>query len=133
MLRQDITTLPSDRATRPPTSSVNLISDTVFEIDPTTRRWVQPPTDKVSVPAAFTCIADVHDDHDCAVLLAHSERITAPGLPEQGPNLVSGVVTMDEAMLTTKLTLHSEVSSMRRLHCRFLLETGSRALLSTVL
>ena len=40
---------------------------------------------------------------DCAtkILLAHTKRVDAPPLPEQGPDLISYTVTMDDATFIT--------------------------------
>ena len=65
------------------------------------------------------------DDHASAVLLAQEQRIDAPLVPEQGPDLIGGVVTMDDATFTTLLSLHSGVSATSRFNCRALLDTGS--------
>ena len=57
--------------------------------------------------------------------MAQEPRIDAPLIPEQGPDLISGVVTMDYAPFTTLLSLHSGVSTTSRFNCRALLDTGS--------
>ena len=57
--------------------------------------------------------------------MAQAPRIDAPLLPEQGPDLMSGVVTMDDATYTTLLSLHSGVSTTSRFNWRALLDTGS--------
>ena len=49
--------------------------------------------------SAFT--DSVPDDHAPEVLVAYAQRVTAPLLPEQGPDLVSSVVPMDDATFTT--------------------------------
>ena len=59
------------------------------------------------------------------VLLAHTKRANAPLLPEQGPDLISGAVTMDDATLTTFLSLARRTSTKSRFNCRALLNTGS--------
>ena len=57
--------------------------------------------------------------------MAQGPRVDAPLIPEQGPDLISGVVTMDDTMFTTLLSLHSGVFTTSRLNCRALLDTGS--------
>ena len=69
----------------------------------------------------------VPDDHAPEVLLAQGSRIDASLIPEQGPDLISGVVTMDDATFTTLLSLHSGVSTTSRFNCRALLDTGSQS------
>ena len=73
--------------------------------------------------SAFTY--SVPDDHAPEVLLAQGPRVDAPLIPEQGPDLISGVVTMDDTMFTTLLSLHSGVFTTSRFNCRALLDTGS--------
>lgn len=60
------------------------------------------------------------DDHAPEVLLAQEQRADAPLLPEQGPDLIGGIVTMDDATFTILLTLHSGVSVTSRFDCRAL-------------
>ena len=52
----------------------------------------------------------VSDDHAPEVPLTYAPHLTAPPLPEQGPDLVKGVVTMDDAIFTTLLSLLSGAS-----------------------
>ena len=73
----------------------------------------------------FAFTASVPDDHASEVLLAQEQRIDAPLIPEQGPDLIGGVVTMDDATFTTLSSLHSGVSAKSRFNCRALLDTGS--------
>ena len=73
--------------------------DTVFEVDPITHvRLNRSPSNTGTHLAQLSAFTDsVPDDHAPEVLLAYAQRPTAPLLPEQGPDLVSGVVTMDDA------------------------------------
>ena len=73
--------------------------------------------------SAFTY--SVPDDHAPEVLLAQEPRIDAPPIPEQGPALISGVVTIDDATFTILLSLHCGVSTTSRFTCRALLDTRS--------
>ena len=126
ILRRNSTTLPSH-----PTPGTSVprddTGDTVFEVDPIThlrldtdRPWAGSQTTALS---AYTF--PVPDDHTPEVLLAHGPRINAPLIPEQGPELISGVVAMDDATFTTLLSLHSGVSTTSRFNCRALQDTGS--------
>ena len=54
-----------------------------------------------------------------------SPRGDQPLMSEQGPGLISGVVIMDDATLTTLLSLTSGASATSRFRCRALLDTGS--------
>ena len=62
------------------------------------------------------------DDYAPEVLVAY---INTPLLPDQGPDLISGVVTMDDAMFTTLLSLASGFPAISRFICRALLGTRS--------
>ena len=46
-------------------------------------------------------------------------------LPEQGPCLVGGTVTLDDVSLTTKIAIHSGGDAMAPYSCVALLDTGS--------
>ena len=87
----------------------NNTDDTVFEVDPITRvrldkSSLNAPT-HVAHLSAFT--GSVPDDHGPEVLLAYVPRVISPLMSEQGPDLVSGVVMMDDALFTTLLSLSS--------------------------
>ena len=103
------------------------LDDTGDTVDPVThlRLDTDPllPTPKRPRVSAFT--DSVLHDHTPEVLLAQEQRIDAPLIPEQGPDVIGGVVTMDDATFTTLLSLYSGVSTTSRFNCRALLETGS--------
>ena len=101
--------------------------DTVFEVDPVThlRLDTDPPCANTQITALSAFTYSVPDDHAPEVPLAQEPRIDAPLIPEQGPHLISGVVTMDKATFTTFLSLHSGVSTTSRFNCRALLDTAS--------
>ena len=63
------------------------------------------------------------DEHAPKVLLAFAPCVTAPLMPEQGPDLVSGVVNMDDTTFTTLLSLSSGASAISRFNCCALLDT----------
>ena len=101
--------------------------DTIFGVDPIThvrldRSLINTATHLAQL-SAFT--DSVPDDHAREVLLAYAQRVTAPPIPEQRPDLVSGVVTMDDATFTTLLSLSSGASATSRFNCRALYNTGS--------
>ena len=89
--------------------------DTVFEVDTITHLRLDttplPANAQTAALSAFT--ESVPDYHAPEVLLAQEQRADAPLMPEQGPDLIGGIVTMDDATFTTLLTLHSGGS---RLH-----------------
>ena len=53
--------------------------------------------------------------------MAQEQRVDAPLIPEQSPDLIGGVVTT----FTTLLSLHSGVFTTSQFNCRALLDTGS--------
>ena len=126
LLRHESTAPPDDPAPETPVPRDDT-GDTVFEVDPITHLRLDPtppPANaQTAVLSAFT--ESVPDDHAPEVLLAQDHRTDAPPLPEQGPDLLGGIVTMDDATFTTLLTLHSGVSTTSRFDCRALLDTGS--------
>ena len=100
---------------------------TVFEVDPVTylRLDTGPPSANTQTATLSAFTDSVPHDHAPEVLLAQEQRIDAPLIPEQGPDLIGGVVTMDDATFTALLLLHSGVSTTSRFNCRALLDTGS--------
>ena len=101
--------------------------DTVFKVDPVTRLRLDTDPASANTPTAtLSVFADsVPDDHAQEVLLAQEQRIDAPLIPEQGPDLIGGGVAMDDATFITLLSLHNRVSTASRFNCRALLDTGS--------
>ena len=86
---------------------------TVFEIDPKTHSRLHT-TGNTTTPADLisTLTNSAPDDYSGQVLTIH---IPSTALPEQGPNLHDGIVTMDDATYTTTLCLHSGPSATSRL------------------
>ena len=125
ILRRDIPVPPPNPTPETPVHCA--AGDTVFEVDPVTHLRLEtnplPANTQSAMLFAFT--VSVPDDHAPEVLLAQEQRIDAPLIPEQGPDLIGGVVTMDDATFTTLLSLHSGVSATSRFNCRALLDTGS--------
>ena len=126
IFRLDITAPLSNPATKTPVPRDDT-RDTVFEVDPVThlRLDTDPPSANTQMVALSAFTYSVPDDHAPEVLLAQEPRMDAPLIPKQGPDLISGVVTMDDAKFTTLLSLHSGVSTTPRFNCRALLDTGS--------
>ena len=126
ILRRNSTTLPSH-----PTPGTQVprddTGDTVFEIDPVIH--LNLDTDRPCAGPQMIALSvytyPVPDDHTPEVRLAHGPCIDGPITPEQRPEFISGVVTMDDATFTTLLSLHSGVSTTSRFNCRALLDTGS--------
>ena len=126
ILRQDTTTSLCKPAPETPVPRDD-IGDTVFEVDPVTHLRLDTDTPsantQTATPSAFT--DSMPDDHAPEVLLAQDQRIDAPLIPEQGPDLIGGLVTMYEATFTTLLSFNSGVSTTSRFNYRALLDTGS--------
>ena len=109
------------------TDSTNHPDDTVFEVDPITRiRLNMAP---VTIPPHNTILSalmdSVPEDHAPEVLLTNTTRTDKPFVSEQGPDLISGVVTMDGATFTTLPSLTSGAWPTSQFSCRALLDTGS--------
>ena len=126
LLRRDSTSPPDDPAPETPFPR-DATGDTVFEVDPILHLRLDttplPANAQTAALSAFT--ESVPDDHAPEALLAQEQRADAPLLPEQGPDLIGGIVTMDDATFTTLVTLDSGVSATSRFDCRALLNTGS--------
>ena len=65
------------------------------------------------------------DDHTPEVLLTNATRGDQSLMSEQGPDPISGVVTMDDVTFTTLPSLTSGASATFQFRCRALLDTGS--------
>ena len=126
ILRRDITAPLSNPPPDTPVPRYDT-GGTIFEVDPVThlRLDTDPPCANTQITALSVFTYSMPDDHAPEVLLAQEPRIDAPPIPEQGPDLISGGITMDDATFTTLLSLHSEVSTTSRFNCRALLDTGS--------
>ena len=126
MIRRDITAPLFNPAAETPVPRDDT-GDTVFEVDPVThlRLDTDPPSANTQIAALSAFTYSVPDDHAPEVRLAQEQRIDAPLIPEQGPDLISGVITMDDATFTTILSLHSGVSTTSRFNCRALSDTES--------
>ena len=124
ILRLDSTTAPDNPAPETPVPR-DVTGDTVFDVDPITHLRLDttplPANARTAVLSAFT--DSVPDDHVPEVLLAHEQRDDAPLTPEQGPDMIGGIVTMDDATFTTLLTLHSGVFATSRFDCRAILDS----------
>ena len=114
--------LPPDTA-----SPVNHPSDTVFEVDPATRtRLNTAPVGEDPHNAILSAlIGSVPDDHAPEVLLTYGSNTDKASIPEQGPDLISGIVTIDDDTFTTLPSLTSGASATSPFRCRALLDTGS--------
>ena len=124
ILRLDSTTPPDDPA---PETQVprDVTGDTVFVVDTITHPSLDttplPANAQTAVLSAFT--DSVPDYHAPEVLLANEQRDDAPLMPEQGPDMIGGIVTMDDATFTTLLILHNGVFATSRFDCRAILDS----------
>ena len=114
ILRWDITAPLCNPASETPVPRDNT-GDTVFEVDPATHLYLDtnplPATTQTATLSAFT--NSIPDDHASEVRLAQEQRTDAPFIPEQGPDLIGGVVTMTTPR--SLLYYRSIVESPRRL------------------
>ena len=124
ILRLDSTTAPDNPASETPVPR-DVTGDTVFEVDTIThlRRDTTPLPANAQTAALSAFTESVPDDHAPEVLLAQEQRADAPFMTEQGPDLIGGIVTMDDATFTTLLTLHSGVFATSRSDCRAILDS----------
>ena len=123
ILRRDSITPPDDPAPETPVPR-DVTGDTVFEVDPITHLRLTNPLPANAQTAVLSTFTDsVPDDHAPEVLLAHEQRDDAPLMPEQSPDMIDGIVTMDDATFTTLLTLHSGVFATSRFDCRVILDS----------
>ena len=101
--------------------------NSVFDVNPTTRtRLNTAPITEHPRSAILSAFMDsTPDDHAPEVLLANTPRADKPFISEQGPDLISGVVTMDVVTFTTLPSLTSGASATSQFRCRALLDTGS--------
>ena len=101
--------------------------DTVVEVDPITRIRLHtaPITEPPHNAILSALMVSVPEDQAPEVLLTNTTRTDEPFISEQGPNLISGVVTMDDATFTTFPSLTSGALATSQFPCRALLDTGS--------
>ena len=124
----DRETMPQISDPLPPDtgSPVNHPSDTVFEVDPIPRtRLNTAPVAEDPHNAVLSALIDLMpDDHEPEVLLTYASYTDKALIPEQGPDLMSGVVTIDDVTFTTLLSLTRGASATSLFCCRALLGTG---------
>ena len=106
---------------------LNQPGDTVFEIDPTTRTrlHIVPITEYPHNAVISAFMDSAPDGHTPEVLLTNATRGDQPLISEQGPDLISGGVTMGDVTFTTLPSLTSGESTTSQFRCRALLDTGS--------
>ena len=106
------------------TAPMDHSSDTVFEIDPVTRiRLKTAPSTEHTHNAIILAFTDSRsDDYIPEVFLTNTNRPNEPLISEQGPDLISGVVTLDDVTFTTVPSLTSGASATSQFRCRTLLD-----------
>ena len=125
----DRETIPQTPDPLPPDTArpVNQSNDTVFDVDPAAiSRLNTAPVGEDPHNAILSALIDsVPDDHAPEVLLTYGSHIDKALIPEQGPDLVSGTVTIDDDTFTTLPSLTRGASVTSPFRCRALLDTGS--------
>ena len=86
---------------------------------PRARACPGPPT-QLSI-----CISDALADSSPEVLTVVPGVLPCLVLPEHGPCLVDGIITLDDASFTTKIAVHSGANAVAPYGCLALLDTGS--------
>ena len=77
-------------------------------------------------PTEFsTCFSDAPADSSPEVLAVTPEVVPSLALPEHGPCLVDGIITLDYASFTTKIAVHGGANAVAPYDCVALLDTGS--------
>ena len=102
-------------------------SDSVFGTDPVThiRLDTAPSTAHTHMTTLSIFVDSVPDEYIFKELLAHTNRVNEPLMPEQGPDLTSGVIAMDGVTLKALALLSSGAFATSRFRCRALLDLGS--------
>ena len=108
-----------------------ILSEGNDEINPAplTRLWrsaracPDPPSDFFT--HSFGAPADHSPDVLAVASCAAPTPEDTPSLPEHGPGLVGGTITLDDASFTTKKTVHSGTTASTVFGCVALLDTGS--------
>ena len=105
---------------------LNQPSDTVFAIDPTTQTRLNIAPTEYPHNAVLSAFMDSAPyDHTPKVFVTNATRGDQPLMSEQGLDLISGVVTMDDITVTTGPSLTSSATATSLFRCRALLDTGS--------
>ena len=115
-----------------------ILSEGNDEINPAplTRLWrsaracPDPPSDFFT--HSFGAPADHSPDVLAVASCAAPNPEDTPSLPEHGPGLVGGTITLDDASFTTKKTVHSGTTASTVFGCVALLDTGPPRLSSAV-
>ena len=123
-------TMPEIADSLPPDTAapIDYPSDTFFEVDPITRIRLNtvPITEHPHNDIPLALMDSMPDDHAPGVLLTNTIRSDEPFISEQGPDLISGVVTLNDVELATLPSLTSGgASATSQFHCRALLDTKS--------
>ena len=97
--------------------SSNAEHSSIFEIDSKTQK-----------PVHFSRCPHIPRDHGDEVLTLASSELSKddrPCIPEHGPDLVSGRVTVHDATFTARVRVHSGITARKVFGCLALLDTGS--------
>ena len=113
----------------PSTSSARLVNvaDSIFEVNPDNSQQLPAPNGPSAANssglAKFSPYAP--NDHAPAVLAVQAPPLLGPPLPEMGPCLVDGIVTVDDTFFTTRVHIHSGPIVTTMFSCVAFLDTGS--------
>ena len=129
-VRQTLCEITPQISDSPPADNphpLNQPGNTVFEIDPTTQTRLNTASiTEYPHDAALSAFVDsAPDDYTPEVLLTNATRGDKPFISEHCPDLISGVVTMDDVTFTTLPSLTSGASATSQFRCRALLDTAS--------
>ena len=100
--------------------------DGIHEISPAPPRPLAMARACPGPPPEFsTYFSDAPADHSSEVLAISPGVHPSLSLSEQGPCLVEGTITLDDAYFTTKIAIHSGAGALAPSGCVALLDTGS--------
>ena len=119
----------SEAGLAPPASSHQFCTptttDRIHEISPAPPGPLAVARACLGPPLEFsTYFSDAPADHSPEVLAVAPSVDPSLALPEHGPCLVEGTITLDDASFTTKIAIHSGAGVLAPFGCVALLDTG---------
>ena len=108
--------------------------DGIFEVNPATQKRLTSFTDPPSTDVLrstgygrFTPYAPADHHSDVLSVVDTQSRDGIASLPEHGPCLIGGTISIDDPTFTTRVQIHSGTTARARYACVALLDTGSPA------